>query len=296
MGVNSSKTCLIKFNDNPHKDEFVVFSRITPARFLVDTRRWTIDSYGTDPLKIDLYTPHLRKFEFFYQIILTRVCAQRIVKRGIGSFGKTDHYCVEMTENGIFSKIWKSKCVNYSHVNFQVKVFAMIDEKGLRKWNFEDKDVYGESKLVIANQNYLEVPVKSITQRAPLLAADLENSLSSFSKVKHFYTFLQVLHGTHMELHNFSIVTLLQLSSKFDVMTVKRYCEQQLIWRSDLEFFLFRKYELAIQFNLNHLLKHLFNRAEKVEDFILFVSDQFRKNLISGNIMKMIVKKILELS
>ncbi|CAL2034053.1 unnamed protein product [Caenorhabditis brenneri] len=50
---------------------------------------------------------------------------------------------------------------------------------------------------------------------------------------------------------------LLEMATKYKVLNVKKYCEQHLLWRDDFKFSKTRKFRLACEHNLNHIVKDL---------------------------------------
>ncbi|CAL2034050.1 unnamed protein product [Caenorhabditis brenneri] len=165
-----------------------------------------------------------------------------------------------------------------------------------RQWklNFEDEDVYGKSTTVLTTGGSLEVPVQFINKGAPLLANYIEKKKPD---PKYFSEeFFQVFHGVHVQLKVEEIKTLLKFSAKFQMLNVKKYCEQQLIRREDLEVSEKWKFKMACKFNLNILMNQVLRNVKSVEELAKLASTAIEMESMDTNISKLLIARMYKVS
>ncbi|CAL2034048.1 unnamed protein product [Caenorhabditis brenneri] len=231
--------------------------------------------------------PDRGTYEFVYQIIAVNKhhLRKKIVIRGVEELEGAEWFYSEYISNGL-------RKPKYDRFNFQAVVYAIIEDNGFRKLNFEDTNVYGKSTTVLTTGESLEVPVQTIKEGAPLLAKYIEKKkpnpkLSSCSE-----EFFQVFHGVHVQLEIDEIKTLLQFSAKFQVLNVKRYCEQQLIRRKDLKVSAKRKFKMACKYDLNILMNQVLRNVKTVKKLAKLASIAIEMESMDSNISKLLIAKM----
>ncbi|CAL2034049.1 unnamed protein product [Caenorhabditis brenneri] len=234
--------------------------------------------------------PDKQKYEFIYQIKIVNKyhLRRRKVIRGVGELRGTESF---LSEN-IYNVHWKP---SYNQFNFQAVAYAITDDNGLRKLNFGDENVYGKSTIILATGGSLEVPIQTINKGAPLLANYIDKKKPN-PKLKCSEEFFQVFHGVHVQLEVEEIKTLLKFSAKFQVFNVKRYCEQQLIRREDLEVSEKRKFKKACKFNLNILMNQVLRNIESVEELAKLASIAIEMESMDTNISKLLIARMYKVS
>ncbi|CAL2034063.1 unnamed protein product [Caenorhabditis brenneri] len=231
--------------------------------------------------------PADKTYEFVYQIILINKhnLKRKLVIRGVK----------KLKENELFSckKFYNAHCVpTYNQFNVQAVLNAVIDKNGLRKLSFGEKNVYGKSKTVSTLGGCLEVPVQFIKMRAPLLAKHVKNQ-RLYHRAEEFF---QVFYGVHVQLEEKEIRSLLDISAKFEVLNVKRYCEQQLIWREDLKISEKKKFKMACKYNLSILMNQLLSKVKTKKKLLKLVSIAIETESMNANISKLLIAKLYQVS
>ncbi|CAL2034051.1 unnamed protein product [Caenorhabditis brenneri] len=293
MGGSNSKNNI--FDENPKN--YIDVPGETVYRLLDDKNSWEIHMQvfrcSECYFRIDARRlfPDRRKYECVSEIIavnkyhLRRKLVIREVKKLTGA--------EQFRSKEISSVSWKPK---YNQFNFQFVAYAIIESNGLRKLNFEDADVFGKSTTVLAAGEILEVPVQFLNIGAPFLAEYIDEKKPNLKLIGCSEEFFQVFHGVHVQLKLEEIKTLLKFSAKFQVLNVKKYCEQQLIRREDLKVSEKRKFKMACKFNLNILMNQVLMNVKSLEKLAKLVSIAMETESMNANISKLMIAKMYNMS
>ncbi|CAL2034062.1 unnamed protein product [Caenorhabditis brenneri] len=235
--------------------------------------------------------PVYRTYEFVYQIILINRnhLKRKLVIRGVGKVKD----CGTFSSENIYNR---HPIPIYNQFNFQAFVYAIIDENGLRKLNFDKRDVYGKSATVLSIGQNFHVPIQFINLRAPILAKLIKNQKQVARLYHRVEEFLQVFYGVHVQPKEEGIKTLLEFASEFQVLNVKRYCEQQLIRREDLKVSEKRMFKMACKFNLNILMNQVLRNVKTLKKLAKLASIAMEMESMDTNISKLLIASMYKVS
>ncbi|CAL2034047.1 unnamed protein product [Caenorhabditis brenneri] len=297
MGGSNSKNAIFDENpknyiDVPGKDDFCE----------VNEKNWRIYLHvysgyiGVHEYSTYFYLQARRsfsdkqKYEFIYQIKIVNKyhLRRRIVIRGVETLKGTESFFSKTIYNGH----WEP---SYNQLNFQAVAYAILEKNGCRKLNLTEENVYGKSTTVLITGGSLEVPIQSINKGAPLLAKYIDKKKPN-PKLKCSEDFFQVFHGVHVQLEVEEIKRLLKFSAKFQVLNVKRYCEQQLIRREDLKVSDKRKFKMACKYNLNILMNQVLRNVKNIKELAKLASIAIKMESMEPNISKLLIAKMYEIS
>ncbi|CAL2034060.1 unnamed protein product [Caenorhabditis brenneri] len=291
MGGSNSKSSIFdeyptNYTDVPNKGDHWAFKETNWIYVLRD-------GYSTSFRIKGVLFPDRRQYEFAYQIIFINKyhLRRRMVIRGVVKMDCGD-WLFSKTIDNVFYK------PSYNQFNFQAVEYATIKNNGLRKLNFKDENVYGKSILVSTTGKRLvgNVPIQTINLRAPLLAKHISEKKPFPALYSCSEDFFQIFHGVHIQLEADKMKTLLKLSVKFQVLNVKRYCEQQLIRREDLKVSEKRKFKMACKFNLNTLMNQVLRNIKSVKKLAKLASIAIEMESIDANIAKLLIARVYKIS
>ncbi|CAL2034046.1 unnamed protein product [Caenorhabditis brenneri] len=292
MGGSNSKYFIFDdypehYLDVPRKDNYNVLHE---KNWRIHVLHWhgRLTSFRIEPSSP---FPAYRTYECVYQIIFINKyhLRRRMVIQGVEKIYGVEWY---LSEKKIRNVHWQP---NYNQFNFQAFVYVIIEDDGLRKLNLGDENVHGKSTTVFASGGSLKVPMQVIDKRAPLLAKYIDKKKPSPKLSSCSEEFFQVFHGVHVQLKKEEIKSLLKFSAKFQVLNVKRYCEQQLIRREDLEVSEKRKFKMACKFNLNILMNQLLREVKTVKKLAKLASIAVEMKSMDTNISKLLTAKMYQI-
>ncbi|CAL2034061.1 unnamed protein product [Caenorhabditis brenneri] len=292
MGGSNSKNSI--FDEHPKNYKNIPYYC---HQEVTETNNWKLKLDETGKFfcfLIERPFPKYRRYEVVYQFIVVNKnhLSERRVFRRITTLVKRNFYSVS-SHNIIYKFRYEPK---YNQFDFQVVAYAVIEKNGLRKLNFEDKNVYGESMKVLTTGGSLEVPVQFIYLRAPLLTKYIDEKKPDPKFESCSEEFFQVFHGVHVQLEVEEIRSLLKLSVEFQVLNVKKYCEQQLIRRDDLDFSEEQKFEFACKYNLNILMNQVLRNVKSVGELAKLTSIAIEMESMDTNISKLLIAKMYKIS
>ncbi|CAL2034057.1 unnamed protein product [Caenorhabditis brenneri] len=236
------------------------------------------------------------RVEFMYQVIFKHsfnIRKKKIIRGIINSNCQSDRYTVTLKIPKFF---FTGFCaLGYNLWDFQAVSYTIIDTCSIRRVNFEE-NLFGKSLSVLAEENELYVPIEFVSERAPKLARKIRKDQISYRLQTNLDLLLQIIHGVQIPLEEKNVKALLKLSDKYKVLSVKRYCEKQLIWRNDFEFSEIRKFKMACKYDLNILMNQVLRNVKTVKKLAKLASIAIEMESMDTNISKLLIARMYQIS